>query len=99
MIKNLHTFYLIPMFAFFSLFIISCEYSTADLADEVKLSIIEEWDKVGIESNIIEGFSLIHKSGNEYIGLLEVKEDGERYQLSVDVTYDGTTFMWEIQDW
>ena len=45
---------------------------------------------------VIENFSLIHKGGNEYKGLLEINEDGERFTISVDVTFDGTTFIWEI---
>lgn len=44
----------------------------------------------------IESLSLIHKDGNEYSGILETTEDGEKKTHSVQVIYDGETFQWEI---
>ena len=95
--------FLILQIIFFSLFFSSCQnsYSTTDLANDVKMSIIEEWNKLGITGISVTNFSLIHQEGNKYKGLLSTYETDEygnndEFRYSVDVTYDGEYFMWEI---
>ena len=76
-------------------------YSTKELEHEVKISIIEEWKNQSITGITITEFSLTHKGGNEYRGLLytnEVDEVGNRgaFTYTVDVICDGKSFLWEI---
>ena len=51
----------------------------------------EELDEVELKS-----FILVHKSDNEYSGVLETIEYGEEYSYTVSVIYDGEYFSWEI---
>ena len=46
----------------------------------------------------ITSFQLVHKQGNEYSGILETTEEGEKFTYSVEVISDGDTFKWEILD-
>lgn len=46
----------------------------------------------------IKSFALIHKSGNDYEGLLEYVENGETESLSVDVTADEKQFIYKIRE-
>jgi hypothetical protein len=79
------------------LFIISsCSLSTDELAEEVKMSMEETWEKEGITGMKIESFMLTHKGGNEYSGILETIEDGESFKYTVQVIYDGDNMNWEI---
>ena len=72
--------------------------STSELQDKVEHSIRETWDKNPETEHIsIKRFSLIHKAGNQYDGLLEADVDGKTLQFSVDVTYDGERYMWQIR--
>ena len=78
------------------LFITSCNLSTSELAEEVKASMEETWDNEGLTGIKIESFMLTHKGGNEYSGILNTNEDGEKFTYSVDVIYDGENMQWEI---
>lgn len=81
------------------LFVISsCSLSTDELAEEVKMSMEETWEKEGITGMKIESFMLTHKGGNEYSGILETIEDGESFKYTVQVIYDGDNMTWEIVD-
>jgi hypothetical protein len=71
--------------------------STEDLAKEVLADIEANWDETGIEGVRIDDFTLVKKSKNEYRGILEVSGDGESLSLTVNVTVDGDSFMWEIE--
>ncbi len=72
--------------------------STSDLRAEVEQSIRETWEKEPSLANArINSFILIHKSGNQYEGLLDATLDGERDKLVIDVTYDGKQFMWQVR--
>jgi hypothetical protein len=44
----------------------------------------------------IQSFGLVHQQGNEYKGLLNVRNGIVTETLNVDVTYDGRQFMWQI---
>jgi maltose-binding protein MalE len=73
--------------------------STEELASQVQSNIEETWasdpDLAGAK---ITSFTLVHKEGKEYKGVLEATHDKESVTLSVDVTYDGESFMWEIKE-
>lgn len=72
--------------------------STPELQEKVTESIKETLaKKPDTENYRVRSFSLIHKAGNQYDGLLEADVDGNTLQLAVDVTYDGQTFMWKIR--
>ncbi|MFN5331885.1 MAG: hypothetical protein ACK5BR_07635 [Bacteroidota bacterium] len=74
----------------------SCKLSTEELAKEVQVSMEETWDKEGVTGISIQSFTLTHKSGNEYSGILETLEDGESMKYTVEVIYDGENMQWEI---
>lgn len=76
--------------------ITSCKMSTSDIAEEVKISMVETWEKEGITGVTIESLILTHKSGNEYSGILETNEDGEAFKYTVEVIYDGENLKWEV---
>lgn len=72
--------------------------STQDLQAEVLQSIRETWaDEPSLSNARISSLNLIHKTGNQYEGLLDVTLDGEREKLVIDVTYDGKQFMWQVR--
>lgn len=77
-------------------FATSCSLSTNELAEEVKISINEMFKNEGVTGIKIESFLLTHKGGNEYTGLLETNEDGEKFKYTVQVIYDGENYQWEI---
>ncbi len=71
--------------------------STEALAKEVRTDIEKKWaSEPALASAKITSFTLVHKGGKQYRGLLEATQDGESETLGVDVTYDGENFMWEI---
>ena len=80
--------------------IISCDLntrlSTTELAEQVQVSIIETWEDQEVEGVEVESLILVHKSDNEYSGVLKLIEDGEDYSYTVSVIYDGEYFSWEI---
>lgn len=78
------------------LFVTSCSLSTNELAEEVKTSMQETWKKEGVTGIKIESFLLTHKGGNEYSGILETNEEGEKFKYTVEVIYDGENMQWEI---
>ena len=87
---------LVNMFLGILFIISSCSLSTDELAEEVKMSMEETWEKEGITGMKIESFILTHKEGNEYSGILETTEDGESFKYTVQVIYDGDNMNWEI---
>ena len=91
-IKNLSK----GVFIFMLFFATSCSLSTNELAEEVKVSMNENWEKEGITGIKIESFILTHKGGNEYSGILETNEEGEIFKYTVEVIYDGENMQWEI---
>jgi hypothetical protein len=88
--------FLVNMFLGILFIISSCSLSTDELAEEVKMSMEETWEKEGITGMKIESFMLTHKGGNEYSGILETIEDGESFKYTVQVIYDGDNMNWEI---
>ena len=73
--------------------------TTTELQTQVQQSIQETWAKEPTLAGAqINSFTLIHKSGNEYEGLLEITRDGETEKLKVDVTFDGRQFMWKVRE-
>ncbi len=77
-------------------FATSCSLSTNELAEEVKISMNETWKNEGVTGIKIESFLLTHKGGNEYTGILETNEEGEKFKYTVQVIYDGENIQWEI---
>ena len=96
----------IKFFALIFLMLTSCDLntrlSTAELTEQVQEDIIEQWEEVFTEEERqeveIKSLILVHKSDNEYSGVLETIEYGEKYSYTVSVIYDGEYFSWEILD-
>lgn len=72
--------------------------STGQLQAEVQQSIQSTWaNDPNLSRASIDAFNLVHKSGNQYEGMLEATIDGRKEKVFVDVTYDGQQFMWQIR--
>jgi hypothetical protein len=70
-----------------------------ELAQEVKETIQEQWDKdTSPGENTIKEVTLIKKGQNKYRGLLEVDGPDGHETLSVDVMVDEDNMIWEIVD-
>ena len=88
-----------------SLLVFSCNNltSTNQLSLWVEESIVEEWDKYVRGEYVINELILVHKTGTEYEGILNGKwknnyTGDEPFSLTVEVTYDGNNFIWEIPE-
>ena len=88
------------VFSLFICFLASCSgVSKEAFASKVKNDIDVEFSKRSTESGIkysIDSFDLVHKSGNEYSGILKTTEDGVEFTYQVDVTVDGDSYLWKI---
>jgi len=73
--------------------VFACEtISTEELAEEVKVSMMETFKETsGLEDTEIIEFGLVHKGGNEYQGLLKVKEPNVFGEL-IDAFTDNDNF-------
>tara|TARA_Y100000741_G_scaffold239611_1_gene183443 strand:- start:228 stop:560 length:333 start_codon:yes stop_codon:yes gene_type:complete len=106
----LKVFDIIKIFLTTILFISCNNTSTNYLASEVKKSIIEEWNiairdngESGVKTFDINDFGLVHQEKTYYKGLISgvfyyLDGTNEKFNLTVDVTYDGQMFIWEIPD-
>ena len=96
----------IKFFVLIFLMLASCDIntrlSTAELTELVQENIIDQWEEVYSEEEReeveIKSLVLVHKSDNEYSGVLETIEYGQKYSYTVSVIYDGEYFSWEILD-
>ncbi|MDP7183827.1 MAG: hypothetical protein QF643_02225 [Flavobacteriaceae bacterium] len=92
----------IKIFLLIFIMTISCDMntrlSTTELAEQVQVSMIETWEDQEIEGLQVKSLILVHKSDNEYSGVLKTIEDEEEYSYTVSVVYDGEHFSWEILD-
>jgi hypothetical protein len=74
------------------------EHKTENLTQEVQDSIQKKFstdpDRQG---EIIKGFGLTKDSGNKYKGMLTLEKNGKTIDVSVDVTYDGHSFVWQAE--
>jgi DNA polymerase elongation subunit (family B) len=90
----------IKIFLLIFIMTISCDMntrlSTTELAEQVQVSMIETWEDQEIEGLQVKSLILVHKSDNEYSGVLKTIE--EEYSYTVSVVYDGEHFSWEILD-
>lgn len=76
----------------------SSSLSTPELRSEVESNIRDTWaKKPELRSARIRRFTIVHRGGNQYDGLLEATIEGEEVILGVDITYDRSGFMWQIR--
>ena len=94
----------IKILALMLMMITSCDMNTrlttTELTEQVQEHILEKWEELYSEEELdeveLKSFILVHKSDNEYSGVLETIEYGEKYSYTVSVVYDGEYFSWEI---
>ncbi len=94
----------IKIFALMLMMMTSCDMNTrlttTELTEQVQEHILEKWEELYSEEELdeveLKSFILVHKSDNEYSGVLETIEYGEEYSYTVSVIYDGEYFSWEI---
>jgi hypothetical protein len=78
-----------------------CKMSNEALGREVMASMQETYDsdpklsKYGLKYTDI---SVVQVQGNQYQGIATVTHEGEEHSVSVDIIYDGDTFIWSVQD-
>jgi hypothetical protein len=70
----------------------------AELADQVKPLILEEWHKTPeLRGATIINVTLVHREGNVYSGFVDAKLAGHFERLALEVTYEANTIAWEIK--
>lgn len=81
--------------------LVGCGLGTStseDLAAQVRSAITEEWQKLPeMQDCVIEDVTLVHKGGNTYTGFLDVSANGEKERISLEVTRDGSSFVWQLK--
>jgi hypothetical protein len=71
--------------------------SDEELTGEVRSSITKDFaGDPELKDVVIENFSMIKKSDNEYNGTLDVKVGPQKVSVKVSVIYDGKNLHWEI---
>jgi hypothetical protein len=85
-------------FVVMGLLVTGCGLSKEDLTKEVKQSIEETWAEQGVDGVEIIDLTLIKRGENDYRGILEVEADGETESFTINVSVDGDTFIWEIEE-
>ncbi|MBK6679177.1 MAG: hypothetical protein IPI12_09510 [Ignavibacteriales bacterium] len=73
----------------------ACSLSTEQLAEEVKKDMTNSAEFKERQITVQE-FTLVHKAGNEYNGLLKTKEPNGEFTYTVEVVYDGESFTWKV---
>lgn len=76
---------------------VSCTSNSviADLQNMVLGDIQNKLESQG-ENIEAQSLSITHISGNEYIGVLKTVENGQYFSYTVNITYDGNSYVWEI---
>ena len=70
----------------------------AELADQVKPLILEEWHKTPeLRGATIIKVTLFHREGNVYSGFVDAKLAGRFERLALEVIYEANTITWEIK--
>lgn len=64
------------------------------LEKEVKEMMVKEMKAKGMNL-VVSDFTLVHQSGNDYIGIARCTLDGEKIDLDVKVVYDGSKYQAE----
>jgi hypothetical protein len=72
--------------------------SVDELREQVGASIQGTWKSDPASQNYrLKSITLVHRAGNEYTGGIVVNVSGSEEQHSIDVTYDGKSFSWQIK--
>lgn len=75
----------------------SSSMNISDLTSQVESSIRDTWSKDDNHASAyVKKLTLIHRSGNQYVGLLVASIGNKDVQFEVDVTYDGRSLIWKI---
>jgi len=53
-----------------------------------------DYSKYGLR---VTDITVMKVQGNQYQGLATITYEGKEHPLSVDITYDGETFMWRVE--
>jgi hypothetical protein len=70
----------------------------AELADQVKPLILEEWHKTPeLRGATIMNVTLFHRVGKVYSGFVDAKLAGHVERLALEVIYEGNAITWEIK--
>ncbi len=71
--------------------------STEELASQVQASIEQTYasDPATADVQLTDNLMLVHQNGNQYQGVIHAAQNGTSAALTVDVTYDGKTFLWQ----
>ena len=79
-------------------FVGSIKMTTPDLEQQVQQSMKEHLAKSPQYGEaVVKGVQLVHKSGNEYEGLVTLSLRGSEIIQPVEVVFDGKQFMWRMR--
>ncbi len=84
-------------------FLLSCgsSWDKEELTKQIKKDMIKEAEKSSLEQGMnikVKDLVLVEKEDNKYDGLLTTIEDGVEITYDVDVTTDGDSYIWKIND-
>ncbi|MDC3063695.1 hypothetical protein OA253_03680 [Alphaproteobacteria bacterium] len=86
----------------FIFFLSSCEdrLSTSELTEQVKEHMMGDGGNYKEKNIKIDTFLLTRESNdsNKYKGIMKTTEPNGNFTYTVDVTYDGETFTWEVKN-
>ncbi len=72
--------------------------SITELQDQVVSSIVDKWQEDSATRHLkLDKLTLVHRTANEYTGVVTVDDNGTTQNYAVEVTYDGRTFVWQFR--
>ena len=79
------------LIAAMALVLYACSAPIDAVADQIRNDIIDQTD-----ADYVSDVILVHKGGNEYKGVVDICIDGETGTYTLEVTYDGYAYTWEL---
>lgn len=77
-----------------------CRMNNEDLAAEVlrsmKVAFVEN-QKFIEHSLTVDDLTVVNVKDNQYQGIATIEHLSKKHRVRVDITYDGTTYVWEIE--
>lgn len=79
------------LIAAMALVLYACSAPIDAVADEIRNDIENQ-----IDVDYVGEVILVHRGGNDYKGVVDICIDGETDTYTLEVTYDGYAYTWEL---
>lgn len=81
-------------------FTVSCSNGPdkTDMQNQIQSQITESLAQKGLPGVKCKSVALVKESKNKYTGIAEIGNDAMSEQHSIDVTVDGETFVWKMEN-